>query len=98
MINREETRTPLQGSGYFLDSGDLDEIKIWREVIGGITTNQLILFEKQRIQNVLAHLNTICKIVGDKFSVSVERPDSSWPVEKMFALAMQYQETVDKFN
>ena len=92
MTSRVETRTPLQGSGYFLDSGDLDEIKKWREVIGGITTNQLILFEKQGIQNVPAHLNLICETVGDKFPVSVELPDSSWPVEKMFTLALQYHE------
>lgn len=92
MTNCIETRTPLQGSGYFLDSGDLGEIKRWKEVIGGITTNQLILFEKQGIQNVPAHLSSICEIVGDNFPVSVELPDSSWPIDKMFDLAMQYYE------
>lgn len=87
-----QARVPLNGSGYFLDSGDLDEIRKWREVIGGVTTNQLILFQKQGIKNVHKHLASICEIVGDDFPVSVELPDSSWPVEKMLALAMRYHE------
>lgn len=92
MTSQIETRVPLQGSGYFLDSGDLDEIRKWREVIGGITTNQIILFEKQRVKNVPVHLTSICEIVGDNFPVSVELPDSNWSVEKMFDLAKRYHE------
>lgn len=93
MASIAEKRPPLNGSGYFLDSGDTEQIKKWQEVIGGITTNQVILFQKQGIKNVPAHLTTMCEIVGDNFPISVELPDSNWPIEKMFDLAQRYRQS-----
>lgn len=92
MITRLETRPPLVGSGYFLDSGNLNEIKTWADVIGGITTNQLILFQKEGVTNIPAHLTAMCEIVGGGIPISIELPDSSWSAEDLLAFARRYHE------
>lgn len=92
MATRFETRLPLAGSGYFLDSGNLEEIQAWKDVIGGVTTNQIILFEKQRVRNIPMHLSAMCEIVGDGVPISVELPDSSWSAEELLTFARRYHD------
>jgi transaldolase len=79
-------------SGWFLDTGSLNEIKKWKEVIGGITTNQLILFEKENIYNIPVHLKKVIKIVGPTFPISVELPDSNASIKEMINLASRYND------
>lgn len=76
-------------SGWFLDTGRLDEIEKWKSVIGGITTNQMILFKKENILNLGEHIKKICKLVGKGVPVSVELPDSSASFEEMIKIALK---------
>lgn len=85
-------RKAMGSSGWFLDSGNLEQIEKWKEVIGGITTNQLILFEKDKIYNIPEHLTKMCEIVGPKFPISIELPDSNASFEEMVNLATAYHE------
>lgn len=85
-------RPTMDASGWFLDSGDLNQIKKWQEVIGGITTNQLILFEKEGIFDIPDHLQKMCEIVGDNFPISIELPDSKMGVDEMVDLAQKYHD------
>ncbi len=87
-----ENRSPMNRSGWFLDSGDLNQIRNWQEVIGGITTNQLILFEKEGIYDIPGHLTKMCEIVGPGFPISIELPDSKMEAEEMVDLAVAYHE------
>lgn len=82
----------MNRSGWFLDSGDLSQIRNWQEVIGGITTNQLILFEKEGIYDIPRHLTQMCEIVGPGFPISIELPDSKMDIEEMIDLAVKYHE------
>jgi transaldolase len=82
----------MNNSGWFLDSGDLKEVEKWKEVIGGITTNQVILFEKEGIFNIPLHLKKIIKIVGKGLPISVELPDSHMSEKEMLEIAKRYQE------
>ena len=86
----ETFRKPLNRSGYFLDSGNLEQIQKWKELIGGVTTNQVILFSKEGITNIPEHLNAMCEITGPGVPISLELPDSNWSIEKMVALAEYY--------
>ena len=88
----EKLRRPMETSGWFLDSGDPDKVKQWLEVIGGITTNQMILFKKEGIYNIPEHLNKLCQLTGPNFPISVELPDSQASLEDMVSLAQKYHE------
>lgn len=79
-------------SGWFLDSGDLTQIKKYKPVIGGITTNQVILFEKEKIYNIPVHLKKIISLVGPKIPISVELPDSQASIPDMLDLASRYHQ------
>lgn len=86
----ETLRKPLNRSGYFLDSGSIEQIQKWKEIIGGVTTNQVILFSKEGVTNIPEHLDAMCEATGPGIPISLELPDSSWSVEKMVALAEYY--------
>lgn len=88
----EGRRPPMDASGWFLDSGDPEQVRKWLEVIGGITTNQLILFKKEGIFNIPEHLQLLCQITGPNFPISIELPDSKASLEEMIALAQKYHE------
>lgn len=88
--NTELYRKPFNQSGYFLDSGNIRQIKKWKEVIGGVTTNQVILFSTEGVLNIPKHLSAMCKATGPGVPISMELPDSSWSIEKMVALAEHY--------
>lgn len=88
----EKLRRPMETSGWFLDSGDPEQVKKWLEVIGGITTNQMILFKKEGIFNIPEHLRRLCQITGPDFPISVELPDSKADLDEMIALAERYHE------
>jgi transaldolase len=94
MIRSE--RKPMNSSGWFLDSGNLEQVKKWQEVVGGITTNQLILFEKDNIFNIPEHLTKMCEIVGSNFPISIELPDSQASLEEMINLAVAYHDMFPK--
>lgn len=89
-------REPMDSSGWFLDSGDLKEIKKWKNVIGGVTTNQVILFEKEGIYDVPSHIKKICKIVGEGVPISVELPNSKANEKEMISLAKYYYQQFPK--
>lgn len=88
----ESKRRPMDTSGWFLDSGDPDQVNKWLEVIGGITTNQMILFKKEGVFNIPEHLGRLCQITGPDFPISVELPDSKASLEEMVSLAERYYE------
>lgn len=88
----ESKRQPMETSGWFLDSGDPELAKKWLEVIGGITTNQMILFKKEGIFNIPEHLGKLCQITGPNFPISVELPDSKADINEMIDLAEKYRE------
>lgn len=88
----ENKRRSMETSGWFLDSGDPEQVKKWFEVIGGITTNQMILFKKEGIFNIPEHLEKLCQITGPNFPISVELPDSKADLEEMIDLAEKYHE------
>lgn len=88
----EILRKPMKTSGWFLDSGDLVQAEKWLEVIGGITTNQVILFQKEGIYNIPEHLASLCQITGPNFPISVELPDSQASFGEMVALAQNYHD------
>ena len=88
----ESKRRPMETSGWFLDSGDPEQVEKWFEVIGGITTNQMILFKKEGIFNIPEHLKKLCQITGPNFPISVELPDSKADLDEMIDLAEKYHE------
>lgn len=88
----EIKRRPMETSGWFLDSGDPEQVEKWFEVIGGITTNQMILFKKEGIFNIPDHLKKLCQITGPNFPISVELPDSKASLDEMVDLAEKYHE------
>lgn len=90
MLNSE--RKPMNSSGWFLDSGNLKEIKKWLPVIGGVTTNQLILFQQENVSNVPKHIEQMCKLVGPKIPISVELPNSKANLQEMIGLAVKYHD------
>lgn len=91
-MEKRSERLPMNSSGWFLDSGQLDEIRKWREVIGGVTTNQVILFSKEGIFDIPAHMAAMCELVGPDFPISLELPDSAASTEDMVALACHYHD------
>lgn len=88
----ENKRRPMETSGWFLDSGDPEQVIKWFEVIGGITTNQMILFKKEGVFNIPEHLEKLIQITGPNFPISVELPDSKADLEEMIDLAEKYHE------
>lgn len=86
----------MNSSGWFLDSGNLKEIEKWKNVIGGVTTNQVILFEKEGIFDIPSHIKKICKIVGEGIPISVELPDSRASEKEMVDLAKYYHKRFPK--
>lgn len=80
----------MDASGWFLDSGSLKEIRKWKEVIGGITTNQIILFKKEKTYNLPLHISKIIKIVREGMPVFTQLPNSKASVKEMVDLAKAY--------
>lgn len=89
-------RTPLQSSGIFYDSANLENFKVWFEagVLGGATTNPLIL-QKENIFDVPGHISKMIEICGPGFPISIELPDSNMSRADMIELALKYR---DKFR
>lgn len=87
-----EYRKPLKSSGIFYDSANLIDLKKWFDthILGGVTTNPLIL-QKEGIFNIPEHISKIVKIVGKKFPISIEIPDSDMTVTEMLNLARKYR-------
>lgn len=87
-------RRPLEYSGIFYDSANLEQFEAWLKtgVLGGATTNPVI-FAKESITNVVGHITEMVAIAGNNFPISIELPDADWPKEDMVALALKYQET-----
>lgn len=84
-------RQPLNSSGIFYDSADLTGLKKWFDahILGGATTNPLIL-QREGIFNIPEHISKMVKIVGKKFPISIEIPDSDMSVAEMLSLAKKY--------
>ena len=81
-------------SGIFFDSANLVEFKKWFDagILGGATTNPLIL-QKEGILNIPEHINRMIEICGKNFPISIEVPDSTWPLKEMIDLALRYYAT-----
>src|SRR3989344_4830755 len=86
-------RQPLNSSGIFYDSADLEAFKKWfdAKILGGATTNPLIL-EKEGILNLPEHISRVIDISGPDFPISIEIPDSEMPKEAMINLALKYRD------
>jgi len=86
-------RQPLNSSGIFYDSADLEAFKKWfdAKILGGATTNPLIL-EKEGILNLPEHISRMIDISGSDFPISIEIPDSEMPKEAMIDLALKYRD------
>ena len=84
-------RKPLNSSGIFYDSANLVGLKKWFDahILGGATTNPLIL-QKEGILNIPEHISNMVKIVGKKFPISIEIPDSDMTQNEMLNLARKY--------
>ncbi len=59
---------------FFLDTSNLDEIKRWKGIIRGVTTNQMIMY-KEGVRDIDKQIKKICKLVPE-YPVSVELMDS----------------------
>src|SRR3989344_7934506 len=86
-------RQPLNSSGIFYDSADLEAFKKWfdAKILGAATTNPLIL-EKEGILNLPEHISRMIDISGSDFPISIEIPDSEMPKEAMIDLALKYRD------
>ncbi len=89
MTNTEILRPEVNVSGHFLDSSDPEQIKRWRAVLTGLTTNPVILL-KDGVLDIPARLNEICQIVGPGFPVSVEIPSTKMTARQMVDLGVKY--------
>lgn len=85
-------RKPLNSSGIFYDSADLEGFKKWfgARILGGITTNPVIL-QKEGVLNIPEHISKIVSIAGKKFPISIELPDSNMSQKEMLILARKYK-------
>lgn len=86
-------RQPLEHSGIFYDSANLVEFKRWFEarILGGATTNP-VLFQKEGILDVTAHIDKMVEISGKDFPISIEIPDTQMSREEMVDLARRYRD------
>lgn len=86
-------RQPLEYSGIFYDSANLEQFKVWFEahILGGATTNPVI-FQKEGILDVTGHVDKMVEIAGKGFPISIEVPDSDMTREEMIELAAKYKE------
>ena len=84
-------RQPLEYSGIFYDSANLDGFKRWFDagILGGATTNPVIL-QKEGILDLPKHLEKMIKISGGNFPISIEIPDSDWSIDDQVDLALKY--------
>lgn len=82
---------PLEYSGIFFDSPDLDLFTKWYRsgIIGGATLNPPSL-RKGNVLNVEEHIEKMVQISHDKFPISIEIPDTDWPIVKMVQLGFRY--------
>ncbi len=77
-------------SGLFLDSGSLEEVEKWNFLIGGVTTNQVILLTKDRVKDIPKRIREICEVIGNDKTLSIELPDSEWPFERLIEIGKKY--------
>ncbi len=86
-------RQPLESSGIFYDSANLEDFSKWfgARILGGATTNPVIL-QKEGVLDLPAHIDKMIEICGTDFPISIEVPDSSMTRDEQVALALQYQE------
>lgn len=86
-------RRPLEYSGIFYDSANLDEFRKWFEtsILGGATTNP-VLFQKEGILDVTGHIDKMIEIAGENFPISIEIPDTAMEKDEMVKLALKYKE------
>lgn len=84
-------RKPLNSSGIFYDSANLEQFKKWFDahILGGATTNPVIL-QREGILNIPEHIAKMAKIAGKKFPISIELPDSDMTPKEMLSLARKY--------
>ena|SRR3989344_6118542 len=88
-MNPERTKPKANVTGHFLDSSRVSEVKRWLPVVTGLTTNPVI-FQKDGVTDIPAHLENICQMVGPGFPVSVEIPYTKMTVTRMISLAEDY--------
>lgn len=86
-------RQPLEYSGIFYDSANLEEFKKWfdAKILGGVTTNPVI-FQKEGILDVVGHIDKMVDIAGEGFPISIEVPDSDMTRDEMIDLARIYRD------
>jgi len=86
-------REPLQHSGLFFDSANLELLEKWYKTgtLGGATTNPVIL-RKDNITNIPQHIQKMVEITGPGFPISIEIPDSRWEKEQMISMALWYRD------
>lgn len=86
-------RKPLNYSGIFYDSANLEDFKRWFEtnILGGATTNP-VLFQKEDILDVPGHIDKMIEITGQDFPISIEIPDTAMEKDEMIELALKYTE------
>lgn len=84
-------RQPLEHSGIFYDSANLEGFKKWFEahILGGATTNP-VLFQKEGISDVTGHIDKMIDISGKGFPISIEIPDTEMSKGEMINLARSY--------
>ncbi|MBI2404995.1 hypothetical protein HYV22_02345 [Candidatus Gottesmanbacteria bacterium] len=84
-------RKPLNSSGIFYDSANLEGFKKWfgAHILGGATTNPLLL-QREGIFNIPEHIARMVNIAGKKFPISIEIPDSNMSQNDMLSLARKY--------
>lgn len=90
-------RKPLEYSGIFYDSANLEDFKKWFEskILGGATTNP-VLFEKEGVLDVTERVRSMVDISGQGFPISIEIPDTEMSKEEMVDLAQKYRDEFPK--
>lgn len=86
-------RSPMNGSGIFFDSADIEQFKKWHEthIFGGATTNP-VLFQKANVLDVAAHIEKMIEISGNNFPISIELPDADMSIADMLRLGLAYRD------
>ncbi len=86
-------RQPMESSGIFYDSANLDDFSKWfgTKILGGATTNPVIL-QKEGVLDLPTHIDKMIEICGTDFPISIEVPDSSMTKNEQVELALKYQE------
>ncbi len=86
-------RQPLEYSGIFYDSANLDGFKKWFDtgILGGATTNPVIL-QKEDILDLPTHIGKMVETCGKGFPISIELPDSDWSVDNQVELGLAYHQ------